>query len=101
SLNGWWNSASVNMTTNTWYNVVYSVNLDNAVKIYLDGKLVKTISTNASWIDGDYALRSELHLFKDDSGWNDVNDVHVSAITLWGSALNDLEVALLVEHHIK
>ncbi|WP_325640914.1 DUF4998 domain-containing protein [Parapedobacter sp.] len=101
SLNGWWNSASANMTRGTWHHVVYSVNLEKAIKIYLDGKLIKAISADASWKDGDYALRSELQLFKDDNGWNDVNDAHVSGITVWGSALNDLEVAQLGERNMR
>src|SRR5690606_16841267 len=97
SLNGWWNSASENMSQNTWHNVIYSVDLGKSVKIYLDGNLVKTISADLSWKDGDYALRPKLHLFKDDNRWNDVNEVHVSEVIVWGSALNDMEVAQLGE----
>lgn len=95
SLNGWWEAASKNMTVNNWHQVVYSVKLNEYVKIYLDGRLVKLISTNASWKDGDYALRPELHLFKDDNSWNDRNTAYVSRVTIWPIALNDMEIALL------
>lgn len=91
SLNGWWNSSLANMQANTWHQVIYSCKLDESVKIYLDGQLVKTISTDASWIDGDYALRPELHLFKDDNSWNDRNTASVSEIIVWGCAINDME----------
>lgn len=93
SLNGWWGSASKNMTPGNWHKVVYSVKLDEYVKIYLDGKLVKIINTDASWKNGDYALRPELHLFKDDNSWNDRNTAYVSHVTIWPLALNDMEVA--------
>lgn len=93
SLNGWWGAASKNMTLNNWHEVVYSVKLDEHVKIYLDGRLVKVINTNASWKNGDYALRPELHLFKDDNSWNDRNTAYVSRVTMWPVALNDMEVA--------
>lgn len=95
SLNGWWGAASKNMTLNNWHEVVYSVKLDEHVKIYLDGRLVKVINTNASWKNGDYALRPELHLFKDDNSWNDRNTAYVSRVTMWPVALNDMEVVQL------
>lgn len=97
SINGYWNSANTNMTLNKWHRVIYSVKLDEFIKIYLDGKLIKTVSTGASWIDGIYALRPELHLFKDDNSWNDRNNVYVSEIIVWGFALNDMEAERLDE----
>jgi hypothetical protein len=91
SINGYWNSSSANMTLNGWHRVMYSVKLNEFIKIYLDGKLIKTISTDASWKDGDYALRPEVYLFKDDNSWNDSNDAYVSEVIVWGLTLNDME----------
>ena len=76
---------------------MYSIKLDEFVKIYLDGNLVKTISTNASWVDGMYALRPELLLFKDDNSWNDRNNAYASEIIIWGTSLNNMEAAQLDE----
>jgi len=95
SLNGWWNSSNANMKANTWHRAIYSVNLDESVKIYLDGKLTKNISTGSSWKDGDYALRPEFYLFKDDNSWNDRNDAYVSEIIIWDISLNEMEVEQL------
>ena len=97
SVNGYWNSASANMKLNEWHRVMYSIKLDEFVKIYLDGNLVKTISTNASWVDGMYALRPELLLFKDDNSWNDRNNAYASEIIIWGTSLNNMEAAQLDE----
>ena len=97
SVNGYWNSASANMKLNEWHRVMYSIKLDEFVKIYLDGNLVKTISTNASWVDGMYALRPELLLFKDDNSWNDRNNAYTSEIIIWGTSLNNMEAAQLDE----
>jgi hypothetical protein len=95
SINGYWGSASENMKPDTWHRVIYSVNLNESVRIYLDGKLIKTISTGAGWKDGDYALRPELYLFRDDDSWNDRNDAYVSEIIVWGLTLNNMEVEYL------
>ncbi|WP_298646338.1 DUF4998 domain-containing protein [uncultured Proteiniphilum sp.] len=97
SINGYWNSASKNMHLNEWHRVIYSVKLNEFVKIYLDGTLIKTISTGSSWIDGMYALRPELYLFKDDNSWNDRNNAYVSEIVMWKFPLNDMETEHLDE----
>jgi hypothetical protein len=97
SINGYWNSASKNMQLNEWHRVIYSVKLNEFVKIYLDGTLIKTISTDSSWIDGMYALRPELYLFKDDNSWNDRNNAYVSEIVMWNFPLNDMEAEHLDE----
>jgi len=97
SINGNWNSASKNMKLNEWHRVIYSFKLDNYVKIYLDGVLVKTIGTNSTWVDGMYALRPELYLFKDDNRWNDRNNAYVSEIMMWDFSINDFEAEHLDE----
>lgn len=95
SLNGWWNSSNANMKVNTWHRVIYSVNLEKSVKIYLDGKLTKSISASSSWKNGDYALRPEFYLFRDDNSWNDRNNAYVSEFIIWDIPLNELEVEQL------
>ena len=96
SLNGWWNSANTYMKVNTWHQVIYSVNLDESVKIFLDNNLSKTIKEGANWNNPDYyGLRPELYLFKDDNSWNDINDVYVSEIIIWDIPLNEMEVEQL------
>ncbi|MDR0505925.1 MAG: DUF4998 domain-containing protein [Dysgonamonadaceae bacterium] len=94
-INGGNFSVSAKMKENTWHRVIYSVKLDEYIKIYLDGQLIKTIGTNTDWKDGDYALRPELYLFKDDDSWNDANDCYVSGVVVWGLQLNDMEVGQL------
>lgn len=92
-IDGFWNTSTKNMTLNTWHELVYAINLDKSFKIYLDGQLVKTVAAGASYKNGKYALRPNLYLFRDDASWNNVNTVSIAEATVWGLALNDLEVA--------
>ena len=91
-VDGFLGSSAKNMELNKWHRVIFSVKLDERIKIYLDGELVNTIYTDTSWKDHNYALRPQLYIFKDDDSWNDRNNAYISELRIWDSALNDLEV---------
>lgn len=87
-----WGSSAKYMELNKWHRVIFSVKLDERIKIYLDGELANTINTDTSWKDHDHALRPQLYILKDDDSWNDRNNAYISELRIWDSALNDLEV---------
>lgn len=96
-IDGFWNSSTKNISINTWHNIVYAVDLDNLIKVYIDGQLVKTITTGNNYKNGRYALRPNLYLFRDDATWNNVNTVSVSEVMVWKEVLNETEVAQMNE----
>ncbi|WP_321436427.1 fibronectin type III domain-containing protein [uncultured Bacteroides sp.] len=82
--------SSFAVSSNKWYRLVVSVNLDHSYKYYLDGNLIQVGNVQYS-SDGRFSLAKKMLLFADDNGEDGTLDV--AEVSLYDGALNDAQVA--------
>ncbi len=77
----------------SWYRLAISADLGNSLKLYINGNLIHT--ANPQDANSRFSLVNKLLLFADNDG--DDNDIDIAEITLYDSALTDVEVKELGE----